>query len=182
MFEDDENEDYEFESSEENQSSNLNLYTAKELCEFVKETLEKAHGIKITNVELDVGFFTFDVAADDKEDLYIPFDWKVRKFGKGVVTFEIGIDVFQHRYNKFEERDLIDTAKAMFKKVHGDVCEVVSVQHMEEPMFEDGVELIARLKKGCKYVNEPWLNLQWVKGDLMCFEVGEDELHYMMEA
>lgn len=160
----------------------LGLYSSAELCRYAKEKIEVAHGVKITEIQLEFGHFVFSISASDNEDLYIPMGWTPRSFGKGVINFEMPIDVFQERYFRFEERDLIDTVRATFQRVHGSICDVVSVKHQNDPMFEGGVELVIKLKPGCKYINtSPWLPVNWVQGDMICFEIGEDDIRSLIE-
>lgn len=151
------------------------------LCNYVKETLEAKHKVVIEGVEQIFGVFEFRVKAIDIGNQPIPFRWTPVAFGDGSVTFRITQEEFEANYQKLEEEDLESALRSTFPLVHKEV-ELVSIEEIEDPMLDnEGYELVVRLKPGRKYVNDPWMSLMWVKGDLMAFEAGYEELRSMIE-
>lgn len=156
-------------------------YNDTYLCNFVKEALEKKHKVVIEDIEQIVGVFEFKVRAVDIENQPIPFRWTPVAFGDGSVTFRITQEEFEANYQKLEDEDLESALRSTFPLVHKEV-EFVSIDEIEDPMLDnEGYEIVVRLKQGRKYVNDPWMSLMWVKGDLMAFEAGYDELRSMLD-
>ena len=181
MFEgDDDNQDYPLFYQDDGGAECM--YSDEELCQFVFETLERFHPIKIAEIEYRMGYFYFSVSADLTKEIGLPAGWYLRSFGDGKVNFSISLNDFQEIYNKLEERDLMDSIRVAISKLYGKVCDIVSIRHLQNPMFEGGVEVIIRLKEGCKFDNKPWLPIQWIEGDLIAFEIDYDEYRTLIES
>ena len=87
------------------------LFSSVELCQFVREAIEKKHNVTISRIEYLLGHFEFSVLTSGIDEMRIPFHWKPTSFGSGNVTFEITMEQFQKDYHKIEGRDFIDSVK-----------------------------------------------------------------------
>lgn len=151
------------------------------MCNFFKEVLEAKHKVVIENVEVLFDGFEFRVRTEGVENQPIPFRWSPVAFGDGTITFSMTLEEFEANYQKLEDEDLESALRSTFPLVHKEV-ELVSIEEIEDPLLDnEGYEIVVRLKQGRKYVNDPWMSLMWVKGDLMAFEAGYDELRSMIE-
>lgn len=175
MYDDDE--DDELEMYEPGAES---LYTSEELCQFVFETLEKKHPVKITEIEYNYGGFDFSVSADLTRRMPLPNCWQLKSFGNGCINFHLTLEDFQALYTKLEERTFKDSVRVALERVYGKVCDVVSIEDALQPVYEGAVDVVVRLKAGCRFDN--WFPVQWVEGDLICFQVDYDNYRDLTES
>ena len=156
------------------------LYTSEELCQFVFETLEKAHPVKITEIEYSFGGFNFSISADLTKQMTLPNCWQLHSFGDGKLNFNLSLDDFQALYNKLEERAFKDSVRAAVDRMYGLVCEIVSIKDAEQAVYEGAVDVVVRLKPGCRFDN--WFPVQWVEGDCICFQMDFDNYRDLTES
>lgn len=148
------------------------MYTSQELCQYVFEVLEMKHPVKITEIEYSFGGFEFSISADLTKQMTLPNCWNLRSFGDGKLNFFLSLEDFQMLYNKLEERDFKEAARAAIERMYGKVCDLVSVKEPKEPMFEGSIEFIVRVKDGCRF--KTWLPIQWVEGNQVAFQIDYD--------
>lgn len=156
------------------------LYSAEELCQFVFETLEKAHPVKISEIEYAFGGFEFSISADLTKQMPIPNCWQLRSFGDGKLNFFISLEDFQAMYYKLEERDFKEAVRTAVERMYGKVCDIISIKQPEHPVYEGSVEVIVTLKPGCRF--EPWFQIQWIEGDQIAFQIDNDVYYDMIQS
>lgn len=159
------------------------LFSSVELCQFVREAIEKKHNVTISRIDYVLGHFEFLVLTSGIDEMRIPFHWKPVAFGNGSVTFEISMEVFQKDYHKIEGRDFIDSVKVAMTRCFGSICDIISVKNQNDGFSDDVVEVVVRLKDGCKlsFEKSPWLPIKWVEGDMISMEVDGEALKQMLE-
>ena len=167
MYDDDEDDDLEM-----NATGDELLYSPEELCQFVLESLEKKHPVIITEIKYRYDGFDFSISADLTKQMPPPNCWKLHSFGDGKINFHLSLDDFQHLYNKLEKRAFKDSVRVAVERVYGKVCEIISIEDAKEPVYEGAVDVVVRLKHGCRFTT--WLDFQWVEGDLLCFQVDHE--------
>ena len=175
MYDDDEDDELEM-----NEPGAESLYTSEELCQYAFEALEKAHPVKITEIKYGFDGFEFSISADLTKRMPLPNCWTLRSFGDGIINFGITLDDFQHIYHKLENRTFIDTARVAIERVYGKVCDIISIEEVEEPIFEGALDVVVRLKPGCRF--ETWLDVKWVEGDRICFEIDHGTYNDLIES
>ena len=156
------------------------LYSAEELCQFAFETLEKKHPVKISEIEFAFGGFEFSISADLTKQMTIPNCWQLRSFGDGKLNFFISLEDFQVLYNKLNKRDFKDAVRTAIERVYGKVCDIISIREPKEPLFEGSVEVLVRLKPGCRF--EPWFQIQWIEGDAIAFQIDNDTYYDLIQS
>ena len=156
------------------------MYSSEELCQYVFEVLERKHPVKITEIEYLLEGFDFSISADLTKQMVLPNCWELLSFGDGKINFRLSLDDFQMLYNKLEDRPFKETVRATIERMYGKVCDIISVEDAKEPVFEGAVDVVVKLKDGCRF--ETWLQVQWVEGSLICFQMDYDNYRDLIES
>ena len=148
-------------------SSFMSALSKEDLLALVRETIEKEHGIVVSDVKLDGPMFKILVplpAYEIKfpETLLENYDILTPEILRpDGVMFTMFIEEFMEKYGLLEQ--LAEHTKLAFLKEHKDACEDVQASidydYMEENETRPFIKLIVRLKPGKRFVFDSLMQL-----------------------